>query len=172
MPATRPGAYPCTSADIFARLGALGIEFTTAEHPALHTVADSRRLRGEIPGGHCKNLFLKDKKQALWLVVTLEEAVVDLKTLPGKIGAGRLSFGKPELLMTVLGVAPGAVSPFALINDTELAVNVVLDRRMMACEQLNFHPLSNEATTTIGSSDLIRFITDCGHSPQIEAITG
>lgn len=168
MPTPRPN----TSAELFARLHALGIETSTVEHPPLHTVEDSRRLRGDIPGGHCKNLFLKDKKKALWLVVTLEEARVDLKTLPGRIGAARLSFGRPELLMEVLGVSPGSVSPFALINDTEFSVNVILDRRMMALERLNFHPLSNEATTSIASADLLRFIADCGHSPRIEAVAG
>lgn len=167
-----PVTGPRTSADIFTRLAALGIKTTTVEHQALHTVEESQRFRGEIPGGHCKNLFLKDKKQALWLVITLERAVVDLKTLPGRIGAARLSFGKPDLLMNVLGVTPGSVSPFALINDTENRVNVVLDGEMMAQEQLNYHPLSNRATTTIASSDLLRFIEDCGHKPRIEKVAG
>jgi len=163
---------PNTKAELFARLGALGIQTTTAEHQALHTVEDSRRFRGDIPGGHCKNLFLKDKKQALWLVITLEEAQVDLKALPGRIGAARLSFGKPELLMKTLGVAPGSVSPFALINDSGNCVNVVLDAEMMAQTLLNFHPLSNCATTTIAAVDLLRFIEDCGHAPRIEKVAG
>jgi len=163
---------PRTSADLFARLKTLGIHTATVEHPALHTVEDSRRLRGDIPGGHCKNLFLKDKKQVLWLVITLEEAAVDLKALPGRIGAARLSFGKPEMLMKTLGVAPGSVSPFALINDTGCGVNVVLDAEMMACELLNFHPLTNRATSTIAATDLLRFIEDCGHRPRIVNVSG
>jgi len=161
---------PRTSADLFDRLKTLGIKTTTLEHQPLHTVEESRRLRGDIPGGHCKNLFLKDKKQALWLVITLEQASVDLKALPGRIGAARLSFGKPDLLMSTLGVAPGSVSPFALINDTNIDVNVVLDTEMMTVDLLNFHPLTNCATSTIASADLLRFIEDCGHVPRIEKV--
>lgn len=162
---------PATRNDLVQRLKDLDIVTTTTEHPPLHTVAESVAQRGEIPGGHCKNLFLKDKKQQLWLVVTLEDASVDLKTLPGRIGAARLSFGKPDLLMEVLGIAPGSVTPFALINDTEQQVHVVLDKAMMNHEHLNYHPLVNDATTTIASEDLIRFIEACGHSPRIEAVS-
>ncbi len=162
---------PSPRTNLFTRLKALGIQTTTLEHQPLHTVEESRRLRGDIPGGHCKNLFLKDKKQTLWLVITLEQASVDLKALPGRIGAARLSFGKPDLLMSTLGVSPGSVSPFALINDTKICVNVVLDTKMMAFNLLNFHPLTNCATSTIASADLLRFIEDCGHVPRIEKVS-
>lgn len=167
--ASNPGV--ASRADLLSRLESLGIPSTTTDHPPLHSVADSQALRGDIPGGHCKNLFLKDKKQVLWLVVTLEDTAIDLKTLPKKIGAARLSFGKPELLGEVLGVVPGSVTPFALINDTEKRVNVILDADMMALDLLNYHPLSNDATTSISSADLLRFIEDCGHSPRIETLT-
>lgn len=161
---------PATKDDLLARFEKLRIPTTTVEHPPLHTVEESRALRGNIPGGHCKNLFLKDKKQALWLAVTLEDAQVNLKTLHGRIGAARLSFGKPDLLMEVLGVVPGSVTPFALINDPGARVNVVFDRQMMALDVLNYHPLTNAATTTIATADLVRFITDCGHTPRIESV--
>jgi len=158
---------PVTPEDLFARLETLGIETTTVRHPPLHTVEESRRLRGDIPGVHCKSLFLKDKKGALWLVVAPEDVPLDMKALSDRIGSARLSFGKPELLWEVLGVRPGAVTPFALINDGAQRVNVVLDAAMMRAPLLNYHPLTNEATTTIGSEDFLRFIAACGHRPYI-----
>lgn len=160
-----------TREELFQRLSSLGIETTTVEHTAVYTVEESQAVCGNIPGGHCKNLFLKDKKGQLWLVVTLEDAEVNLKTLPGVIGAARISFGKADLLMEVLGVEPGSVTPFALINDEESRVKVVLDERMMQHDQLNYHPLKNTATTTIGSGDLVEFIKSCGHEPQIIAVS-
>src|SRR5262245_11212771 len=130
-----------TREDLFARLGGLGIETVTVEHPALFTVEESKRLRGDIPGAHSKNLFLKCKKGTLWLVVALESTAVDLKTLHGRLGCGRLSFGSAELLEEVLGVTPGSVTPFSVINDTRSQVRVVLDQALMAYDRLNFHPL-------------------------------
>ncbi len=161
---------PATPEDLLGHLDALGIETVIHRHPPLYTVEDSRKLRGDIEGGHCKNLFFKDKKGALWLVVTLEDADLDLKRLHGVIGSARLSFGKPDLLMATLGVIPGAVSPFALFNDTNAVVNVVLDEAMMAHDILNYHPLSNEMTLSVASGDLIRFIEACGHAPKIIAL--
>jgi len=157
-----------TSAALLAHLGKLGLKTSTVEHPPLHTVEESRALRGEIPGAHTKNLFLKDKKGALFLVVAAEDAVIELRQLHNRIGAsGRLSFGKPELLRAVLGVEPGSVTPFGLINDDPPQVGVVLDAGLMANEAINCHPLVNTATTTIGSADLIAFIRATGHEPQI-----
>ena len=161
---------PATREQLFARLTALGIETKTREHAAVFTVEEARSLRGEIPGGHCKNLFLKDDKGNLWLIVCLEDARIDLKTLPALIGSRRLSFGKPDLLMEVLGVEPGSVTPFALINDTQTRVNVVLEAAMMAGDLVSYHPLQNTATTTIRPQDLVTFITSCGHDPRIVAV--
>ena len=161
---------PATREDLFARFMALGIEATTRDHAPVYTVEEAQALRGEIPGGHCKNLFLKDDKGNIWLIVCLEEAQVDLKAAPAKIGSRRLSFGKPELLKEVLGVEPGSVTPFGLINDTEKRVNVVLDAAMMAHELVNDHPLENTATTTIRSHDLVAFIRSCGHEPRVVAV--
>ena len=114
--------------ELFQRLAELGIATTTAEHPPAHTVEEARAMRGAIAGGHCKNLFLKDEKGDIWLLVCLEDARVDLKTMPARIGSRRLSFGKPDLMGEVLGVEPGSVTPFGLINDRERRVNVVLDQ--------------------------------------------
>jgi len=161
---------PATREDLFARFKALGIEATTRDHAPVYTVEEAQALRGEIPGGHCKNLFLKDDKSNIWLIVCLEEAQVDLKAAPAKIGSRRLSFGKPELLKEVLGVEPGSVTPFGLINDTEMRVKVVLDAAMMAHELVNYHPLENTATTTIRSQDLVAFIRSCGHEPKVVAV--
>ena len=158
---------PATEQDLLDRLAALGIECTTHHHPPLWTVEESKRLRGNLPGGHCKSLFLKDKKGALFLVVTLEDRDVDLKRLRRHIGAAQLSFGRPDLLMDVLGVIPGAVTPFGLINDRETQVCAVLDGAMLAQEPLNYHPLTNEATTAIAPDSLLTFIRACGHEPRI-----
>ena len=158
---------PATREDLLSRLEALGIQTQTRDHPPVFTVEEARKLRGEIPGGHCKNLFLKDDKGGLWLVVCLEDAQIDLKAAPAKIGSRRLSFGKPDLLMEALGVETGSVTPFAVINDAACRVNVVLDAAMMAPDRLNFHPLRNDATTTIAARDLVTFIESCGHRPRI-----
>lgn len=152
--------------DLFARLDELGIATRTYDHPPLFTVEDSRALRGEIAGAHSKNLFLKCKKGVLWLVVALEDTPVDLKILHRKIGSGRLSFGKPDLMRAVLGIEPGSVTPFALINDTDRQMNVVIDEALLAHEILNFHPLENAATTSIGRDDFLKFVAACGHEPM------
>ena len=157
-----------TEDELMAYLGQLGIATTTVRHPPLFTVEQSQALRGEIPGAHSKNLFLKDRKDQLFLVVTRENATIDLKRLHERIGAaGKLSFGKPELLIEVLGVPPGAVTPFGLINDRAGRVRVVLDADLLASETANFHPLVNTATTTIRSADLLAFVRATGHPPLI-----
>jgi Ala-tRNA(Pro) deacylase len=164
---------PATPADLFAFLDRLDIPHTTIRHPPLFTVGESRSLRGQIPGGHTKNLFLKDKKDALFLVVALEDAAIELKGLHRLLGAaGRFSFGSAALLGAVLGVIPGAVTPFATINDRGGRVTVVLDTVMMAHDILNCHPLDNTMTTTIARDDLVRFLIATGHQPRILAISG
>jgi len=158
---------PATRQELFARLAALGIEAKTVEHPAVFTVAESSTLERELPGGHTKNLFLKDRKGELFLVVALGRALIDLKTLHKKLGCDRLSFGRPELLMEVLGVPAGSVTPFALINDKARRVTVILDADMMRHERLNYHPLENTATSNIAREDLLAFIRACGQEPRI-----
>jgi Ala-tRNA(Pro) deacylase len=156
-----------TPGELFQRLDALGIVHTTHRHSPLYTVAESVGLRGSLPGGHCKSLFLKDRKGGLWLVVMLEDRRPDLKALADRLGAPRFSFGSAELLLAVLGVIPGSVTPFALVNDRALRVQVVLDAEMLRHDPVNFHPLVNTATTAISSGDLRRFIADCGHHPTV-----
>jgi len=159
---------PATVDDLMAFLDGLGIATTTVTHPPLFTVEESRALRGAIPGAHTKNLFLKDKKDAIFLVTVLEDAEIDLRHLHTRIGASsRLSFGRPELLAEKLGVIPGAVTPFGLINDRPPSVNVILDAALVANDTINCHPLINTATTTIASPDLLAFIRAGGHEPRI-----
>jgi Ala-tRNA(Pro) deacylase len=162
---------PATRDELFARFAELGIATVTKEHVAVFTVEEARLVHDGISGGHCKNLFLKDEKGVLWLIVCLQEAQINLKAAPAKIGSRRLTFGKPDLLMEVLGVEPGSVTPFGLINDKAAKVNVILDAAMMEHELLNYHPLANTATTTISARDLIAFIHSCGHEPRIVAVS-
>ena len=159
---------PVSSEDLLAYLGNLGIATETIEHPPLFTVEDSKTLRGDIPGGHTKNLFVKDKKSRIFLLVLGEETVVDLKRVHEKIGAqGRVSFGSAELLEEVWGVKPGAVTPFGAINDHEKRVTVVLDAQMLRHARLNFHPLVNTRTTGLASTDLVKFLRATRHEPMI-----
>ena len=158
---------PATRQDLFALFDRLNIKTKTVEHVPVFTVEDARKVHGDIAGGHCKNLFCKDEKGVLWLIVALEDKVIDLKAARDQIGSRRLSFGRPELLLEVLGIEPGSVTPFSLINDQLARVNVILDAAMMRHEQLNFHPLKNDATTTISSQDLKIFISATGHEPRV-----
>ena len=152
-------------ADLFEKLHSLGIETTTYEHPPVFTVEEAKAHCAHLPGGHCKSLFLKDKKDRLFLLVALDSRPIELNAISKTIGAARLSFGRPDLLLEVLGVTPGSVTPFALINDPEHRVSVILDAGMMQEAALNYHPLTNEATTAILPADLRRFIAACGHQP-------
>ncbi|MQT12812.1 prolyl-tRNA synthetase associated domain-containing protein [Segnochrobactrum spirostomi] len=163
---------PADRAALLARLAELDIETRTTDHPPLYTVEQSQALRGTIPGAHSKNLFLKDRKDALFLVVALEDATIDLKRIHERIGAsGKVSFGKPELLMEMLGVVPGSVTPFGAVNDQGARVKVVLDAALMLEPVLNFHPLENTATTTIAREGLVRFLEAVGHPPAILAVS-
>ncbi len=162
---------PATRQELLDLFGKLGILVETQEHAAVFTVEEAKKVHDGITGGHCKNLFCKDEKGVLWLIVALEDSVINLKTAPAKIGSKRLTFGKPDLLQEILGVEPGSVTPFGLINDKATRTNVILDQQMMAQEKLNFHPLQNNATTTIASTDLVTFIKSCGHQPRIIAVS-
>jgi len=155
-------------APLLTRLDALDIHVEIHRHPPLHTVAESRELRGSLPGGHIKNLFLRDKKRNQWLVTVLEDATVDLKALRHTLGAsGNLSFGSADLLSASLGVAPGSVTPFAVMNDTDGIVSMVLDRALLDHDPINAHPLHNGATAAIGRDDLLRFLAACDHRPEL-----
>ncbi|MFO1036065.1 MAG: prolyl-tRNA synthetase associated domain-containing protein [Geminicoccaceae bacterium] len=156
-----------TRHEILERLASLGIAASTVDHPPVFTVEEARRHVHGLPGGHCKNLFLKDKKDRLWLVTCLDDRVVDLNGLSKKLGAARFSFGKADLLKAVLGVEPGSVTPLAIVNDEDQRVTHVLDSKLLAHEDVNCHPLQNDATTTLASADLLRFIRSTGHEPVI-----
>ncbi len=157
-----------TPEELLEFLVSLGIRTKTYQRAPVFTVEESKRLRGDLPGGHCKSLFLRDKKRQLFLVVALEHRKIDLKSLRRSLGAHKnLSFGSPELMMEALGVAPGAVTPFAVINDTERRVQVVLDRAMLDVDLLNYHPLENDRTTAIAPGDLLRFLEASDHAPRL-----
>ena len=163
---TQPDALarPRTAEDLFAFFDALGIATETRTHPPVFTVAESQALRDEIPGGHTKNLFVKDKKGNFFLLTVGEDAEIDLKRIHTLIGAqGRVSFGKPEALMELLGVVPGAVTCFGIINDTGHRVRLIFDAALMEHEIINGHPLRNDATTSIRRDDLRRFVEATGH---------
>jgi Ala-tRNA(Pro) deacylase len=159
---------PKTPNELFAFLEDLGIAYPTVSHPPLYTVEQSQAQRGKIPGGHTKNLFLKDKRGALFLVTTLEDAEIELKSLHRRLDAtGRFSFGSTDLMLEVLGVAPGAVTPFGVINDTAHRVTVVLDAALMEHAIVNAHPLVNTMTTSLKRADLLAFLRATGHEPHI-----
>jgi Ala-tRNA(Pro) deacylase len=163
---------PKSPDELFAALDTLGIKHGTVWHPPVFTVEQAVGLRGQIAGGHTKNLFLRDKKNALYLVVAQEDAEIDLKSLHRTLGAsGRFSFGSADLLREVWGVVPGAVTPFGAINDTASRVTVVLDSAMMEFETLNYHPLVNTMTTSIARDDLVKFLEFTGHIPRIERVS-
>lgn len=174
----RKHALALSQERLWARLRVLGIETTTVAHAPVFTVAEARTMRGTMPGGHCKSLFLRDKRHQ-YLLVALEDRRVDLKALRRSLGAGNLSFASAERLVAALGVEPGSVTPFALINaeaDAESAsepmLSVLLDSGMLALGPLNYHPLSNDATTAIAPADLIAFIRSCGYQPRAVDLDG
>lgn len=161
------GTPPASPEALLARLDALGIAATTVEHAPVFTVEEAKALRGDLPGGHIKNLFLRNKKGAMWLVVCLEDRSIDLKRLGEALGAGRFSFGSADRLMAHLGVLPGAVTPFAVINDKQGTVRVVLDQGLFAQSLVNCHPLVNHMTTAVSPDDLRRFLEAEGHQPEL-----
>jgi Ala-tRNA(Pro) deacylase len=164
---------PASPDELFAYLDRLGIAHKTVTHPAVFTVEEARDRRGAVAGGHTKNLFLRDKKGAPYLVVAGEDAAIELKSLHRVLGAsGRFSFGSAELMRELLGVEPGSVTPFAAINDTACRVTVVLDAAMMEHAVLSFHPLVNTGTTTISREGLVKFLEATGHPARIERISG
>jgi Ala-tRNA(Pro) deacylase len=165
-------AQPKTQDELFQFLDNLGIEHKTKRHEPVFTVAESVALRDEIPGGHTKNLFVKDKKDNYFLLTVEENATVDLKTVHTIIGgASKVSFGRPEKLMEYLGVIPGAVTAFGVINDAGKNVKIIVDEELMKDEIVNCHPLVNDATTSIASKDLLRFIEATGHEPLVLKVT-
>ncbi len=158
---------PATQDELFALLDRLGIEHSTVTHPAFFTVEEGRLWHDSIPGRHCKNLFVKDRKGGVWLVVMPGDKRADLGKLEKTVGAPRFSFARPDVLQEVLELTPGSVTPFGLINDRQRRVTVILDQDMLDSEWLNFHPLHNAASTTLRSADLVRFVRALGYDPII-----
>ena len=170
-PAADPQPAPDakTREDLLSFFDKAGIAHKTVEHPAIFTVEEGRDFKKDMPGGHSKNLFLKDKKGVLYLATALAETRVDLVGLGKRLGAkGRLSFGKPALMTATMGVIPGAVTPFALINESARALStVILDKALLDHDPVWFHPLENTASTAVCPADLVRFVEACGFTPQI-----
>ncbi|MBE7217027.1 MAG: prolyl-tRNA synthetase associated domain-containing protein [Caulobacteraceae bacterium] len=160
---------PHTRAELFAFLDAHAIAHRTLEHPPTFRVGEGAQLKAQLPGGHTKNLFLKDARGALWLVSALQDAVIDLKALPAAIGSARLSFGSPERLRAALGVEPGSVTAFALLNDSGHAVTFVTDQALMDADPVNFHPLENTATTAVSQAGFRAFLHALGRPPRAVA---
>lgn len=160
---------PTSPEDLFVLLQSLDITYSLHHHPPIFTVAEGEHLKASIPGVHCRNLFLRDKKKNTFLVVLANETAVDLKALEGKLDCGRLSFGSAERLWDMLGIRPGSVCPFTLVNDKDRAVQVILDEYMMQADIVNYHPLDNAMTIGLTPADLLKFIAHTGHDYTILA---
>jgi Ala-tRNA(Pro) deacylase len=161
------GSPPATPQELWERLDRLGISHTTHHHAPVFTVEQAQRLKGDLPGAHTKNLFLRDKKGTMWLLVARFDKDVDLHVVAPQVGArGRLSFGSPERLMRYLGVIPGSVTPFAVLNDHGAKVSVALDSGLRNQDVWNAHPLDNAMTTAVSRDDLLRFLEGMGHPPR------
>ena len=158
---------PKTRADLFAFLDAHGVAHATLEHAPVFRVEEGREIKAALPGGHTKNLFLKDAKGQLWLISALGDTRIDLKSLPPRIGSAKLSFGSEERLLDALGVRPGSVTALALINDPEHRVRFVVDDALWASDPVNFHPLTNEATTALSQAGFRAFLNALGVEPQV-----
>lgn len=164
---------PETPAGLLARLEALGIPHRTVTHPPVFTVEESKALRPDLPGGHSKNLFLRPEKGgAPFLLAVLEEdRKLSVNALARTLGAPKMRFGPPADLLEQLGVEPGSVTPFGLVNARPGAVRAVFDRHLMTdFEWVNFHPLTNAMTTAIRPADLLRFLAGLGHAPEVVAL--
>ena len=160
-----------TRADLFAFFDAHGVKHSTLDHPPVFRVEEGLEIKKALPGGHTKNLFLKDAKGQLWLISALGETTIDLKKLHHVIGSGRLSFGPVEMMVETLGVTPGSVTAFGLINDTDRRVRFVLDRALTRADPVNFHPLTNTATTTVSQDGFQAFLAALGVVPLVVDFT-
>jgi Ala-tRNA(Pro) deacylase len=165
--AQAPEPLPTSPAQLLQRLDSLDIKYTAYEHEAVFTVAESSKIKDEMDGLACRNLFLRDKKEVMFLITAANETKIDLKKLPGLLGCEKLSFGSPDRLWRHLGVRPGSVCPFAVINDKDLAVRMVLDKTMMQAGLVNVHPLENTQSVALAPADLVKFLRETGHEPLV-----
>lgn len=168
MTEDKPTPPPAFDRDrLLAWMAANGVAQTTHDHPAVFRVEEGLELKAAMPGAHTKNLFLKDKKGRLWLISARQDTVVDLKRAPKTIGSDKLSFGNEALLYETLGVRGGSVTALGLINDAERRVTFVLDKALWDADIVNFHPLTNMATTALGQADFRRFLSLIGREPMV-----
>lgn len=158
---------PASRADLEAFLDRIGVAHRTLDHPAVFRVEEGLDIKAALPGAHTKNLFLKDKKGQLWLISARQDTVIPLNRLHPVIGSDRLSFGNPELMFETLGVTPGSVTAFGLINDRDRRVRFVLDKALDEAEVVNFHPLANTATTAVSRDDFRAFLAALGVEPMV-----
>lgn len=158
---------PTTPEQLFTLLGELGITYKRHDHPPVFTVEESSAINADIAGTHCRNLYVRDKKKKNFLIVAANDTNVDLKAVQERVGAGRFSFGSADRLWQFLGIRPGSVTPFTLINDPEHDVTVILDEYMMAQDMVNYHPLDNSMTISLTPADLLKFLDHTGHDPFI-----
>ena len=169
---TAPPHAPAFNRDrLLAWMAEHGVAQTTHDHPAVFRVEEGLELKAAMPGAHTKNLFLKDKKSRLWLISARQDTVVDLKRADKWIGSARLSFGNEALLYETLGVRPGSVTALGLINDPEQRVTFVLDQALWDADIVNFHPLTNTATTALTQAAFRRFLTLIGREPLVVDFT-
>ena len=159
------GTAPAEPEDLLRRLEELEIDSTTISHPAVFTVEEAKRHREGMSGAFTKNLFVRDKKGVMWLIVAIESQTMDLRAVAESLGHKRFSFGSPQRLMHYLGVIPGSVTPFGVFNDHGGQVRVALDEGLRAFDVWNFHPLVNSMTTTIRAEDMLRFFEAVDHPP-------
>jgi len=162
---------PTTPTDLFNALQSLDIEYKLHHHPAFYTVEEGLEFEKNIPGLHCRNLFLRDKKKKMFLLTAANETAIDLKKLPDLLDCARLSFGSPDRLWEHLGIRPGSVSPFCMMNDTDKNVQAIIDAGMMEADIINVHPLDNTMTIGLSPQDLLRFLEHYGHAPAIMDLT-
>lgn len=158
---------PTTCGDLIHYLDGLGIEYAVFDHDPIFTVEEGAHLKADIPGVHCRNLFMRDKKKNNYLLTLANETEVDLKKLSDVLSIGRLSFGSAERLWEHLGIRPGSVNPFCIMNDPDNDVTFFLDASMMAADIVNYHPMDNAKTIGLSSADLIKFIESLGHNYTI-----
>jgi Ala-tRNA(Pro) deacylase len=162
----RAGGEKMTDA-LFSVLDNLKIEYQTTEHPPIHTEEDSALWESKTPGLMCKSLFLKDKKSRYWLIVMPAHKRANLRVIEALLGASRISFVQQDLVQQILGVPPGAVTPFAVMNDKEHCVQVLLDDEVLKKDMMNCHPLRNTASTSLSPTDLVKFLAHYGYTPSI-----
>ena len=168
MTEDKPTDPPAFDRDrLLAWMAANGVAQTTLDHPAVFRVEEGLDFKAALPGAHTKNLFLKDKKGRLWLISARQDTVVDLKRTPKTIGSDKLSFGNEALLYETLGLTPGSVTALGLINDPDRRVTFVLDKALWEADTVNFHPLTNTATTALAQADFRRFLTLIGREPMV-----